>query len=336
MQEIGRIERHGRQRVRPQAEATAFVTEIRTDGLPAHSVEPHQVVFQRHRVERSRDGIAVVRRALEVRPGLSAQDLENFPARFVRHRGAYKIPTQRIDRPLPRRPAELLAEVEPELSLIHPRRAVRGVARDHPQPRSSPRLILETRLRQPDGFVEAAEKAQWVRHEVESRTLMRDQPMAVDLELVPLCFAAEDRVIVEHETGRPGSRTPPEDQGRRQPADASANDDAIVRLARIDRVGGQALEHAVANLMRIRHHPQRISVGSGVVAYSPKAGPRVPFRDGLRQELRGSVRRQERTRGDQRRVQKVAARDRRIHSERVVDRMRGVGHDALRRLSASD
>ena len=149
------------------------------------------------------------------------------------------------------------------------------------------------------------------------RALVSHQPVTVDLELVALGFAAEDRVIVQHQAGHAGTRPPVEDQRRGQTADAAADDDAVVRLAGLDCGRGKRVEDAVPDLVRLRQHIERVAVRGGVVADSPRTVPVLRGRR-LREQLQRIRRRKARAGRQQRRIQEIPARDGLVQPEGAV------------------
>src|SRR5688572_23135839 len=66
--------------------------------------------------------------------------------------------------------------------------------------RSAPALIVERASIHPDEIVEAIGIAALLRHEKDRRGLVSGERLAIDEEFVALRFAAEDRVVVQHET----------------------------------------------------------------------------------------------------------------------------------------
>ena len=142
---------------------------------------------------------------------------------------------------------------------------------------------------------------------------MNHQPLAVDVELVALGFAAEYRVIIHHQAGRAGPALALKKQGRSEPADASTHHDAIELLARIDRLV-RALVDAIANPVAGRHHLVGVAVRIRVIADAAVPGPvffgqQLKRRDRLQQNAAC---------GKERCIQKVAPFDRRIQAERVI------------------
>jgi len=78
---------------------------------------------------------------------------------------------------------------------------------------------------------------------------MRNQAMPVHQELVAFGFTAENRMVVENKTCLAFSALLLKDQRRRQTADASAYDDAIIGFACVDDARGKALKQTIANLV---------------------------------------------------------------------------------------
>src|SRR5205085_3209789 len=125
---------------------------------------------------------------------------------------------------------------------IIPRRVVRRVTERHLGRRSTPRLVVERRSIHSDHVVELTGVAALLRHEEYRRALVRGEPLSVDEELVPLRFAAEDRVIVDDERA-PAFVFLEEDRGG-ESGDSTADGDEVVDLAGVSGVGDLRLESA--------------------------------------------------------------------------------------------
>ena len=177
-------------------------------------------------------------------------------------------------------------------------------------------------MREADGFVEAADEALWIGNEVKRRPLVRHQPVPVHVELVALGFAAEDRVVVEHQTRHPRTGTTAENQRGRQSADPATDDHAVVLFARVDGIRRQRLEGTVANRVRVGEHRQRVTVRSRVVADAAGTIPQRVLSTTLREQGRRAQIRQQRTGSEQRTVEKVTARYALIESQRFVMSLR--------------
>ena len=117
---------------------------------------------------------------------------------------------------------------------------------------------------------------------------MRDQPVAVDEEFVALGFAAEDRMVVEHQTSLARAGLPLKNQSRGQTADAAADHHAVVGFAGVDHAGGKAFKPAIANFVAGVQYRERVAVGICVVADAAVASPVVfirAFRCARRQQI---------------------------------------------------
>ena len=76
---------------------------------------------------------------------------------------------------------------------------------------------------------------------------MRNQPLTINHELIAFGFAAEDRMIVEHQAFASTSRLPREKQCGCQSTDSAAYSDAVVGLAGVDHLRWQRFEIAISN-----------------------------------------------------------------------------------------
>ena len=102
---------------------------------------------------------------------------------------------------------------------------------------------------------------------------MRHHVLAVHQKLVALRLAAEDGMILQHQTGSVSTALAREKQRRRQPADPTAHHHAVVLLARVRNVGGQRIKDMIADLVRLRHYLESISVRIAVFAHAAVAVP---------------------------------------------------------------
>src|SRR4051812_6195465 len=98
-------------------------------------------------------------------------------------------------------------------------------------------LIFEARRFEANRFVEATDDAVRVRHEINGRSLMRNEPLAIDLEFIPPGLAAKDRMIFQDQDTLPRPRLLQKSHGRGETTDAATDNDAIVHLAGIGDVG---------------------------------------------------------------------------------------------------
>src|SRR5690348_8389089 len=145
---------------------------------------------------------------------------------------------------------------------------------------------------------------------------MRGEPLAVYLKFVAFGFTAEDRVVVENETGeRLFTRSASfKEQCRRQAADAATGHDAIEFFARVNDFRERAVERMIADLMTGGNNFVGVAIGCRIIAHTAEAGP-VFFREKLqrRQRLQKHA-----ARGYKRGVQQITAFDRRVHAQRIV------------------
>src|SRR5271170_5555484 len=105
---------------------------------------------------------------------------------------------------------------------------------------------------------------------------MPNQSVAIDQKLVALGLAPKNRMIVEHQASLAFfSRLALKNKRRRQPADTSPNNHAIVNLAGVDRIRRSVLKQPIANLVSGLKHGPRISIRVRVVTHSAIAGPAI-------------------------------------------------------------
>ena len=95
---------------------------------------------------------------------------------------------------------------------------------------------------------------------------MRNQPVTIDQELVAFGFAAENRMIVDDQTGFSFTSQLLKDQRRRETADSATHDDAIVNLTCLYYVRGKTFELLIANPMSCLKNRGGVAVGVRVVA----------------------------------------------------------------------
>src|SRR5208337_4528237 len=96
------------------------------------------------------------------------------------------------------------------------------------RPRPAPLLIFQALRLQPNRFVESRHKAVRIRPPEKCRPLMPDQPVTIHQKLVAFRLASEDGMIVNYKARLTFPSFALKNQPRRQPADASANNHAIV------------------------------------------------------------------------------------------------------------
>ena len=270
-------------------------------------VAGHQMLFQGDAVELARDGIAFYVRARRWRrPRISpVAPPQQFRLHGIGERRASEVLSPRIHDPHAGTLAELRSKVEAVV-----RRFVVGALR---QRHLGACLVFECRSIHADQVIEGVGVSAFLGHEEDRRGLVRDDGVAVDRELVALGFTAEDRVVVEHQAA--SAALPLENNGRGEPADPAAHGDQVVHLAGVGRAGNRALEFSVAHAMRRGHHVVHVAVGARVVADAAVAVPRVGRGDGGRLTVAAQY---EAGAREERAVQEVAARDRRVHAEAVV------------------
>src|SRR6266566_1804763 len=304
-----------RQHVGTEAVSTAFDRRQK----PAHRlatdvISRYQVIFERHGVELSRDGVAF---------GLGScyVDAVRPPAQQLRlhalaDRRAFEPSAPRIHHPHAGSLAELRSEVE---SVIH-RRVVRRVTERHLGRRSAPRLVVERGAIHGDHLVEAVGVTAFLGDQEDRRALVRGEPLSVDEELVALRFAAEDGVVVDDE--RPSALVLLEEDRRGQSADATADGDEVVRLAGVAGLGDALLERAVAQCVSGAQYVPGVAVRVTVVADAAVAVEGVGGGNCwcfTGKEKAGP--------GEESAVDEVAAGDRLVHAEIVVALV-GNAHDS--------
>ena len=157
-----------------------------------------------------------------------------------------------------------------------------------------------------DRLVEFREPGVGQLGEEHSRALVRDEALPLDLEFVRPGFAAEDGVVLQHQTGPLVASLPLKKECGGEAADAAAYHHAVILLAGFLNVPRQRLEDAVANPVPGSHHVPRIPVGPAVVSQTSVS---VPIRGiHLREQIQGTCPAQQQASGTkQRRVQIVAA-----------------------------
>src|ERR1700688_726966 len=142
---------------------------------------------------------------------------------------------------------------------------------------------------------------------------MGNQAMAIDLEFVLLGFSAEDGMIFENQARFAGPGEALEEKRRGDAADSAAHDDAVVDFSGVD---GFRTVGRVAHLVTGGEHFEGVAVGGGVIADAAIAGPFIIGGE----QLRRSQGLQEKGAGsEQSRAEKVAAGDRCVHSQCMVD-----------------
>src|SRR3984957_6300110 len=104
---------------------------------------------------------------------------------------------------------------------------------------------------------------------------MRNQPVTVHSKLIAFGFAAENRMIVEHQTSLARTGMPLKNQRGRQPANAPAYNHAVIGFTRFDNLDRQVLKPAIANLVAGLEHSKGISVAVCVIANATVAGPGI-------------------------------------------------------------
>ena len=83
--------------------------------------------------------------------------------------------------------------------------------------------------------------------------------MAVDENLVPLRFAAEDGVVVEDQRATGRLKTA-EVMGRRETGNAAAHDHEVVAFAGVNNIDRAFIKSAFSQLMRDPQHFRRVAV----------------------------------------------------------------------------
>src|SRR5262252_6563871 len=142
---------------------------------------------------------------------------------------------------------------------------------------------------------------------------MSDQAVPIDQELVTLGFAAEHRVIVEHQAGFSLARQAMKYERRGESADPAANDYAVVDFSRFDDIRWDTFELSIADPVTGFENCLRVAIRIRVVADAAVPGPVLPRSFGgltrmLGEQLCWRYRTEQQTsRGQQRRVQKITA-----------------------------
>ncbi len=112
--------------------------------------------------------------------------------------------------------------------------------------------------------------------------------MTIDEEFVALGFAAEDRMVVEHQASLARAGLPLKNQGRGQTADPTADHYAVVGFTSVDDGGGKTFKPAIANFVSGVQYRERVAVGICVVANAAVASQVVfirTFRCARRQQI---------------------------------------------------
>src|SRR5580704_3000565 len=104
---------------------------------------------------------------------------------------------------------------------------------------------------------------------------MPHQPVAIYQKLVAFGLASEDEMIIEYKARLAFPSLALKNQRRGQPADASANNHAIVALSGVDDIGGKILKHAIANLVASLEHGSGVAVRVRVVPHATVTCPVV-------------------------------------------------------------
>src|SRR5439155_6187310 len=289
-----------RERVGTQAVATAFDgREKRPYRLAADAVSRHQVLFEGHGVELARNGVAFGLWAWGV-------DAARAPAEQLRSRGfadgrAVELPPPRVHHPH----AGSLAELRPEVEPVVLGRFVRRVRERHLGRRAAPPLVGERRAIHPDHLVEALGVAAFSRYQKDRRALVRSEPLPGDEELVALCFAAEDRVVVDDEAASTFVFLEKDRGG--ETADAAPDGDEVVHLAGVAGGGDPLFEWAPAVAQRV----SRAQDLPGVAVRVPVVADAAVAVEGVGRGGRGRSPRDEQSgAGEEDPVEEVAAGDR--------------------------
>jgi hypothetical protein len=154
------------------------------------------------------------------------------------------------------------------------------VSERHLGRQSAPALVVECAPVHSDHVVEAIGVSAFLRHEVDRRRLVRDETLSVDEELVPLRFAAEDRVVVEDEAAA-ALVFLEEDRGG-ESADSTADGDEIVDLASVCGIHDSPFESAIAHRVSGAQDFPGVAVRVCVVADPAVAVEGILRRDGRR------------------------------------------------------
>src|SRR5690349_12082167 len=179
--------------------------EKRSNEFAGEAEALHVVVFEGYGIESTRNRIAFVLRRREFRSGFGRVRIpaEKFGAQRFVDGSIGEFLADGIDEPNSglgdfrrRRFAKRLREARPKPEAVIARAQSGGIVRsaaDGQFGRSAvPMLVIELRLREPDGVVELGEKTVRILNEVDGGALVRDEALAVDEKFVLLGFAAED------------------------------------------------------------------------------------------------------------------------------------------------
>src|SRR5262245_49764132 len=107
---------------------------------------------------------------------------------------------------------------------------------------------------------------------VNCRTLMGDQPLTIYQKLILFGLSPEDRMILKYQTRHLRAGLAREEKGCGQSADSPANNNTIVRLARIDDVRRKRIVEAVADGVSGPKNREGVAVGCAVLAHSAVSG----------------------------------------------------------------
>jgi hypothetical protein len=110
---------------------------------------------------------------------------------------------------------------------------------------------------------------------------VRNQPVSIHEKFVAFGFAAEDRMVVEHEASLSLSCVPLENQCPGQAADATTDNHTVVGFMGVDHIVRKAFKAPVANLVAGLEPAKRIAVRVRIVADAAVAGPIILFRTGV-------------------------------------------------------
>src|SRR5262249_22857908 len=128
---------------------------------------------------------------------------------------------------------------------------------------------------QANRVVEMRQKTVGILQLINCRTLMRDQAVSINQKLILFGFAAEDRMVFEHQRLQSRTGLALKRQRSRQPADSPTNNNAVVGLAGINDVFRKRIVNTVANRVSGLKHRQSISVRRAVFPNSAIAGELV-------------------------------------------------------------
>src|SRR5271170_149589 len=192
-----------RQGIRAKAGAASFDRrKKRSHGFAAEPEALHVMLFERDGIEIARNGVAFDLGVLEAFDWLRLEPAQPLHPSALRNRSAFEISPYWIHQPHAGFPTELRAKPETVLAMCEPNRFIRRFGQGKLWIFPTPFLIGELGRFQADRLVEVREKAVRVLQLIDGRSLVHDQPLAVDQKFVLLGLPAEDRVVLKNQALR--------------------------------------------------------------------------------------------------------------------------------------